>query len=167
MPRKIIDPIEIFNTLSKAMHGLTAGELEFALGTTPNAMDWHLKKKSYFKMPNGRYTVAIADLNEFLVLGGYALPSATNENAPVAIKYPWDKYEWKTAAHTVAELRDNILSFISEANDAMSTENMQKENNLRLLLALSEMLRYYVDINVSDVRYIDPEARAYIKDKEI
>jgi hypothetical protein len=158
MPRKLINPDELFSLLFNAPEGLTPSEVEFALGLTPNTVDYHLKKKAFSKQISGRYKLTSRDLDDFRTLGGYALPVA---NEVVKKNYPFKLRDWKSLVKpsTLSEVMDFIKL---GAEELLKASNYTDENNLSGILMLTEMLQYYVDSIAFDKRYSDPEAREYI-----
>jgi hypothetical protein len=163
MPNNLIDPTVLYSLLLSAPNGLTPSEIEFALGLATNSVDYHLRRKAFIKNKDGRYVLTSKDEETFLALGGYRLVG-TRAVIPVAKKvtYPFEPMpsaEWKTPLDTLADLFIQLKALGAKLQNATEPTSA---NNLRLLLAYSDMLRYYVDAVCSDPRYGDEEAQEFI-----
>jgi DNA-binding transcriptional ArsR family regulator len=163
MPRKLINPDELFSLLFNAPEGLTPSEIEFALGLTPNTVDYHLKKKAFSKQITGRYKLTSRDLDDFRTLGGYALP-ALGDNSVAKKDYPFDVLDWKTLMRETGarNLQEVIPHITAGMEKIVNVPDFTAPKCLSAMHLLMQAIQFYVDSVAFDKRYSDPEAREYI-----
>jgi hypothetical protein len=161
MPKKTIDPRELFSLLFNSPTGLYAADIEMRFGLTPHTTDYHLKKKCFVRNSSGRYTLATRDLDDFLSIGGYALPVA---NEVVKKNYPFDVLDWKTLIREtdVRNLQEVIPHITAGAEKLVNVTDFTAPKCLSAMHLLMQAIQYYVDSVAFDKRYSDPEAREYI-----
>lgn len=167
MPRVPLDPREVFELLINAPQGLTRAEIEETLGLSFNSMNYHLKKKCFTKLPSGRYTVTVRDLNSFLTLGQYAIPVAKQSKPELPFAIPdWRKFNSNITLEEFATDENQAAKYFALTLKRMQ-ENPVGEITLKNIALLADILNSYISAACSDPRYPDPETRPYVKDAKL